>query len=192
MTNYTKNHPALSRFFDNLPNYPLCTDKLEAGCRRSPKHVAINRRYIELNKKNHSITYLPYDCDSPIGMLMWHIRSLPPPTLSVSNWGNFRSHLTWELEIPVHLGGNASQKAINYLDVVRRGFTQALDADPSFGGLLTKNPFSDFWFVDPYDKVYDLDELAEAVRDITLPKGSARHVMLGNGVDRKPNHGYAL
>jgi len=170
MTNYNKNHPALSRFFDNLPNYPLCTDKLEAGCRRSPKHVAINRRYIELNKKNHSITYLPYDCDSPIGLLMWHIRSLPPPTLSVSNWDNFRSHLTWELATSVHLGGNASQRAINYLDVVRRGFTQALDADPSFGGLLSKNPLSDFWFVDPYDKVYDLDELAEAVQDIVLPK----------------------
>ena len=62
---------------------------------------------------------------------MWHIRSLPPPTLSVSNWGNLRSHLTWELETSVHLGGkNPSQKAINYLDVVRRGFTQALDADP--------------------------------------------------------------
>ena len=171
MTNYNKDHPALSRFFENLPDYPRCTDKLEAGCRRSPKHVAIKRRYIELNKENYSVTYLPYDCDSPIGMLMWHIRSLPPPTLSVSNWDNFRSHLTWELSIPVHLGGkNPSQRAINYLDVVRRGFTQALDADPSFGGLLTKNPFSDFWFVDPYDKVYDLDELAEAVRDITLPK----------------------
>ena len=178
MENYTSNHPALSRFFENLPDYPLCTDKLEAGCRRSPKHVAINRRYIELNKKNHSITYLPYDCDSPIGMLMWHIRSLPPPTLSVSNWDNFRSHLTWELETSVHLGGNASQKAINYLDVVRRGFTQALDADPSFGGLLTKNPFSDFWFVDPYDKVYDLDELAEAVRDITLPKKPSKKKLI--------------
>ena len=170
MTNYNKDHPALSRFFENLPNYPRGTDSLKAGCRRSPKHVAIKRRYIELNKENYSVTYLPYDCDSPIGMLMWHIRSLPPPTLSVSNWDNFRSHLTWELETSVHLGGNASQRAINYLDVVRRGFTQALDADPSFGGLLSKNPLSDFWFVDAYDRVYDLDELAEAVRDITLPK----------------------
>ncbi|MCH8293440.1 replication initiation protein, partial [Candidatus Poribacteria bacterium] len=101
MTNYNKNHPALSRFFENLPNYPRCTDNLKAGCRKCPKHIAIKRRYIELNKENYSVTYLPYDCDSPIGMLMWHIRSLPPPTLSVSNWDNFRSHLTWELSMPV-------------------------------------------------------------------------------------------
>ena len=179
MTNYNKDHPALSRFFENLPDYPRCTDSLKAGCRKCPKHIAIKRRYISLNKENYSVTYLPYDCDSPIGLLMWHIRSLPPPTLSVSNWDNFRSHLTWELSIPVHLGGkNPSQRAINYLDVVRRGFTQALDADPSFGGLLSKNPLSDFWFVDPYDKVYDLDELAEAVRDITLPKKPSKKKLI--------------
>ena len=170
MINYNKDHPALSRFFDNLPNYPRCTDSLKAGCRKCPKAAAIKRRYIELNKENYSVTYLPYDCDSPIGLLMWHIRSLPPPTLSVSNWDNFRSHLTWELETSVHLGGNASQRAINYLDFIRTSYTQILEADVSYGGLLTKNPFSDFWYVAAYDRVYDLDELAEAVRDITLPK----------------------
>ena len=58
MANCTELSPEFARFFQNIPDYPHCTDKLEAGCRQAPKHVAINRRYIQYNKPNYSHSYL--------------------------------------------------------------------------------------------------------------------------------------
>ena len=63
MSNYTTGNPVFTRFFDKLPDYPYCTDKLEAGCRQAPKHVAVKRRYIQPNKPNYSHAYLNLDCD---------------------------------------------------------------------------------------------------------------------------------
>ena len=50
MVNYNELSPVFARFFENLPEYPHCTDYLKAGCRQAPKRVAINRKYIEVNK----------------------------------------------------------------------------------------------------------------------------------------------
>jgi len=166
MSNYTTGNPVFTRFFDKLPDYPHCTDKLEAGCRQAPKHVAVKRRYIQPNKPNYSHAYLNLDCDYAGVYYASRDLDLPAATLCVSNRNNGRGHLDFELSTPVHLGGNASSKAIRYLDVIRRGLTRAFYADASFSGFLTKNPLSDFWQVSTWDVTYTLDELAEALREI--------------------------
>ena len=74
MQNYSIENPVLERFFENLPDYPHCTDQLEAGCRQCPKPVAVKRRYIELNKPNYLYTYLPLDCDYEGAGVAWEDR----------------------------------------------------------------------------------------------------------------------
>lgn len=167
MFNYTTENPVFSRFFEKIPDYPHCTDQLEAGCRQCPKHVAIKRRYIQCNRPNYSHNYLTCDCDYEGSSLAWHDLDLPPPTFVVVSPENAHSHIKYELTVPVHLGGNASLKAIRYLDVIRKGYIKALDADPSFNEFLSKNPLSDSWRVFSYDVTYDLDRLAEPLRDIS-------------------------
>jgi hypothetical protein len=167
MSNYITGNPVFSRFFQNLPDYPHCTDKLEAGCRQAPKHVAIKRRYIQLNKPNYSHTYLTLDCDYEGSSLSWYDYDLPTPTFVVINPENGHSHICHELTTPVHLGSNASQKAVRYLDVIRKGYIKALDADPSFTEFLSKNPLSKSWHVLSCNVTYDLDRLAEPLREIS-------------------------
>lgn len=167
MSNYNTENPVFSRFFLNIPDYPHCTDHLEAGCRQCPKRVAIKRRYIEFNKPNYSYTYMTCDLDYEGSSLAWYDLDLPTPTFVVVNPGNAHSHTTYELATPVHLGGNASLKAIRYLDVIRKGYLLALDADPTFGELMSKNPLSDSWYVDSCNVTYELDRLAEPLREIS-------------------------
>ena len=161
------NNNAYIRLFENLPEYPRCTDDLQAGTRKCPKAIAIKRRYIQLNKENYSHTYINHDLDYRGAAFGWCDADLPPPTFCVINPDNAHAHTTYELEVPVHLGGNASENAIYYLHVVVQGYTTALDADPTYGGYLTKNPFSDTWGVHVNDITYDLDRLAEPLRDIS-------------------------
>lgn len=165
MENYTPSHPVLSRFFASIPDYPRCTDSLKAGCRKCPKHYAIKRRYIEFNKPNYSRTYFLFDCDYPGADWAWYDLDLPAPTICVTNRSNKHAHLDYELSTPVHLGGNASKKAIYYADVIYIGFRRRLNADGSYGGLLSLNPLSDHWLVSVWNRTYELDELSESVRE---------------------------
>lgn len=161
--------PAIrERFYTALSDYPRCTDSLLAGHRKCPKDVAIKRRYLELNRENYWIKYLTFDCDSPGAALAWSDLDLPAPTICVVTRQNRHAHLTYELATPVHLGGNPSRKATYYLEVIRQGYTKALEADDTYGGLLSKNPLSSFWDVFGCDQSYDLDELAEPLRDISF------------------------
>ena len=58
-------------------------------------------------------------------------------------------------------------RAIRYLDVIRKGYIKAFDADPSFNEFISKNPLSSAWRVFSCDVTYDLDELAEPLREIS-------------------------
>lgn len=161
--------PAIrERFYTALSDYPRCTDSLLAGHRKCPKDVAIKRRYLELNRENYWCKYLTFDCDSPGAALAWSDLNLPAPTFCVMTRQNGHAHLTYELKTPVHLGGDYSQKATYYLLVIKQGYTKALEADDTYGGLLSKNPLSSFWEVFGCDVTYDLDELAEPLREISF------------------------
>jgi len=173
MTHYNTENAQFSRFFDNLADYPHCTDSLKAGCRQAPKEVAAKRRYIEHNKPNYSLTYMGLDLDYEWSAWAWYDENLPAPTFAAVNPENAHCLMVYEVKTPVHLGGNASEAAIRYFYAVRQGYIKALDGDPSFTGFLSKNPLSDAWRVLSYDVRYDLDELAEPLRDVTLEEIAA-------------------
>lgn len=159
--------PVFQRFYDALPDRPRATDYLEVGSLPCPKIAAIQRRYIQFNKKNYWVKYLTYDLDYEGSSLAWYDLDLPAPTLITINPSNGHAHLSYELDTPVHLGGHPSRKAIYYLEVIRQGYTQALQADTAYTGLLSKNPLSNHWEVQAYDVVYDLFRLAEPLRSIS-------------------------
>ncbi len=160
--------PVFERFYDALPDRPRATDYLEVGSLPCPKIVAVKRRYIQFNKKNYWVKFLTYDCDYEGAGFVWYEEDLPAPTFIIINKKNGHAHLTYELEIPIHLAGkNPSTKAIYYLEVVRQAYTTAFQADTAYTGLLSKNPFSNHWRVQVYDEVYDLDRLAEPLRSIS-------------------------
>lgn len=159
MSNYTIENPVFSRFVENIPDYPHCTDKLEAGCKQAPKQVAVKRRYIQFNKPNYSHAYLNFDLDYEGAGIAWHDLDLLCPTFSVINPENAHSLTAYELTTPVHLGKHSSERAIRYLDVVRKGYIKKFDADPSFNEFLSKNPLSPAWHVFSCNVTYDLDEL---------------------------------
>ena len=159
--------PVFERFYDALPDRPRATDYLEAGSLPCPKMVAVKRKFIQFNKKNYWVKFLTYDLDFDGAGFVWYEEDLPAPTFIVINKTNGHAHLTYELEIPIHLGGNASKKAIYYLEVIRQAYTNTLHADLTFTGFLSKNPFSNHWRVQVYDVAYDLDRLAEPLRSIS-------------------------
>jgi len=159
--------PVFQRFYDALPDRPRATDYLEVGSLPCPKIAAIQRRYIQFNKKNYWVKYLTYDLDYEGSSLAWYDLDLPAPTLITINPSNGHAHLSYELDTPVHLGGHPSRKAIYYLLVIRQGYTQALQADTAYTGLLSKNPLSNHWEVQASDVVYDLFRLAEPLRSIS-------------------------
>ena len=167
MVNYNELSPVFARFFQNIPDYPHCTDKLEAGCRQAPKHVAISRRFIQYNRPNYSHSYLGLDLDYEGAGVAWDDRDLPCPTFSIVNPENAHSLTAYEFTTPVHLGKHSSERAIRYLDVIRKGYIKAFDADPSFNEFISKNPLSPAWRVFSCDVTYDLDELAEPLREIS-------------------------
>ena len=104
--------PVFERFYDALPDRPRATDYLEAGSLPCPKMVAVKRKFIQFNKKNYWVKFLTYDLDFDGAGFVWYEEDLPAPTFIVINKTNGHAHLTYELEIPIHLGGNASKKAI--------------------------------------------------------------------------------
>ncbi|BCX89989.1 plasmid replicase (plasmid) [Methylomarinovum tepidoasis] len=61
-------------------------------------------------------------------------------------------------------GLNARDTPMRYLAAIESAFTATLEADPGFGGLLTKNPAYPLWHVLRGPRIgYELNELAEWV-----------------------------
>ena len=118
--------PAFQRFFDALPDRPRATDYLEVGLLSCSKITAIKRRYIQFNKKNYSCKLLTYDCDHEGPSFAWDDANLPAPTIIAINRANGHAHLTYELEVLVHLGGDPSRKVIYYLEIIHDKYTNNL------------------------------------------------------------------
>jgi hypothetical protein len=77
---------------------------------------------------------------------------------------NGHAHCVWGIEAPVLLDKPDRQKPVRYLAAVESAYRAALDADPSYGGLLTKNPCHGHWrtYWGRYG-IYGLHELADYV-----------------------------
>ena len=154
--------PVYSRFFDNLPLKPYCTNDLSYGLKIRPKQSAIRMSYIQPNFP-FIIIYLMFDVDRDEAGASWIDAGLPKPTFIVVNLANGHAHLIYELLTPVLLWENASPKPIAYLDAIRRAYAQVLGADLGYSSLITKNPSHRTWYTFAYSLQYELGELADYV-----------------------------
>jgi len=153
-----------NRLFNNLPDKPYCSNNLKQGLIIRTKKTAFEKYiYIQLNKY-YAICYLTFDIDREGAGAEWYFElDLPAPTFVTINPENLHAHLVYELFTPVLLWENARQKPIEWLNAVRRAWTEALGADVGYNGLISKNPNSSHWHILDFNARYDLGELSEAV-----------------------------
>ena len=158
----------LEILYQSLPNKPYCTDDLGfLSIRR--KDTAVRKRYIQHNPPS-MVHSLVFDIDHPTAVLSWADENLPPPTWSSQNPQNGHAHIGYLLKTPVCTSDKASRKAIKYLDVIRYGFAEKLQADMGYSGLITKNPYHQDWRTEiwTYER-YELDYLADFINVDKLP-----------------------
>lgn len=153
----------LDLFERRIPHRPYATDHLGPGLRRMSPQQALRHRHLEVNPPSVRF-WLLFDIDQPMGAMSWDFAGLPEPAWTAQNTSNGHAHVAWGLEAPVLLDKPARQKPVRYLAAVESAYRAAMDADPSYGGLLTKNPLSPHWrtYWGQYG-IYGLDELAEYV-----------------------------
>jgi len=153
-----------NRLFNNLPDKPYCSNNLKQGLLIRTKKTAFEKYiYIQLNKY-YAICYLTFDVDREGAGAEWRFElDLPAPTFITINPENLYAHLVYELFTPVLLWENARQKPIEWLNAIRRAWTEALRADAGYNGLISKNPNHSQWKILDFNARYELAELSEAV-----------------------------
>lgn len=166
------------------PKNPYCTQALEWGVRPRSLKGAIRRPYLQANPPNLRVWSI-YDLDRPGAALAWQDGiGLPEPSWISINPKNKHAHLAWGLSVPVLVESPDARRApIRYLAAVEAAFRMRLQADPSYSGLITKNPGHPMWSTLRGPKeFYDLAYLAEWV-DLPkyLPKQGVRVEEIGLG-----------
>lgn len=157
----------LELFENNLPHKPYCSDDLELGLLIRAKKQAVSRRIIQHNKPAE-VRWLVFDCDYPDALGKVEFNNLPAPNLLVSNPKNGHSHLFYGLEIPVIRTDAGRADPLRYLAAIEFAMCLALEADPSYAGLVAKNPLHTHWRTTTHNpNCYELGELAEY---LTIPK----------------------
>ena len=152
------------------PRKPYCTDDLTEGLRIRPLKTAFEKRYLQHNPP-HLKSFLVFDIDRPGAAYAWEKARLPTPTWVAQNTENGHAHIAYGLKTPVLVDADKARQApMRYLKAIESAYRDRLDADPSYGGFITKNPrhrdWLDIW--ESTRRLYDLDELAEYV-DLTKP-----------------------
>lgn len=125
---------------------------------------------------------MTFDLDYEMSFLADDFADLPTAHMKVRNNANGHTHLTYFLETPVFIAGNARLAPMRYFSAIESHYRERLNADPRYTGLITKNPFSKQWFTAWADKEpYSLDYLAEFVREDTTPEKAKKLVSYGIG-----------
>lgn len=172
----------LELFEQRFPRKPYCTDDLSDGLSIRPRKTAFGRRYIQANPPTLRF-WMIHDVDREQAALAWEDAHLPEPSWTTVNTRNGHAHLAWGISAPVLTSDAARQKPLRYLAAVESAYRLALQADPGFSGLITKNPrhstWRTFWGRTPFR---DLGELADWV-DLPkhLPKRGAKPEKVGLG-----------
>ena len=160
------------------PHYPYATNDLAEGLYRHPRDQALTMRHIQHSHEN-LLNVFVVDVDTPDAALraVSSKGSHPHPHWVAENPANGHAHVAWVLREPVTRTVYASRKATAYADAVAFGLRRALDGDRSYGGLLTKNPYSDAWRVETFPtEGYDLDQLAATLGPNMPPRGFRHRV----------------
>lgn len=148
---------------NRLPYRPYCTDDLAFGIKPNNLQKALEKSYIQINPPSQCF-WLIFDVDHSLGAFAWEKANLPPPCWVAVNPENGHSHIVYALKHPVTTSEFAHKKPLQYLAAIEQGFISALNSDPNYVGLITKNPTSNKWHVfGVLNHSYELDELAEWV-----------------------------
>ncbi len=158
-------HPVLQDFVKNLPFKPYSSDDLSFGLKISNAKRALKRSYIQSNPRD-MIYRITIDVDHDNAVFAAYDANIVEPTFIVKNkYKNFgRAHLHYDLAVPVCRSDNANRHPIQYLAAIEAALIKALNGDPDYVGLVTKNPFSsDYECIVGEGKSYTLEELAECL-----------------------------
>lgn len=155
----------------------LCSNNLEYGVKVRRKDYAIKHKYIQFN--DHFIKFLVLDIDRKDCFWDWDYQNLPAPHFVVANPENGHCHYIYALATPICRTNNARKEPLEYFAKIQQAYTKALNADPNFAGLLTKNPNSEKWRVSQFaTEPYTLAYLADFVE---LPKKILKREATGEG-----------
>ena len=102
------------------------------------------------------------DIDRQVNSGYFEKHHAPQPNRLVINQKNGHAHALYFLAAGVCRTSAARLKPLRYLSALEGALCRQLDADPSFAGLVTKNPVHDSWeTLVVHDHQYSLAELAE-------------------------------
>ena len=167
-----------------LPRRPLATDDPTTGLTRTSRTLALDRRLIETNPAALT-SLLAVDVDHPDALIraLWD-RADWLPTVVTENPGNGHAHAIWALTAPVATTEYAHRRPLALAAAVTEGLRRSVDGDPSYGGLITKNPLNQDWIAHwVTSHTYGLNELAGHLDDADLmPPASWRRARRRNPV----------
>ena len=147
-------------FKDRLPVSPYHTNDFQRGLKIAGVEHAIKCKYIQPNGPTHKYWFV-FDIDSPDALYGWHDAGAPPPNMVVINPKNNRGHLIYGLKVPVRTASDGRLKPLRYAAAIEAALVNTLKADPSYVGLVCKNPLSEDWIIHVWEEqLYDLDGLA--------------------------------
>jgi len=160
---------------DRLPHRPYCTDWLESGLVIRGQDQALQKRYIQANP--HSLIYrLVFDLDRPDAATDWMGRGVAAPSWIAENPENEHAHVGYEIEVPICKTENARTHPLRYAAAIERAYSERLEADVGYSGLIMKNPLHKDWRLYQFrETFYDLPELASHV-DLNTKKRLSKDV----------------
>jgi hypothetical protein len=151
----------LSLLTDRLPRRPYCSDDLQYGVRIRSLKAALTMPYLQVNPP-HLRMWMLFDVDREGAAIAWEDANLPAPAWAAVNRLNGHAHLAYGLSAPVLMAENARREPIRFLQGIEGAYRVALQADPGYSGLITKNPQHPLWRVLYGDaRLWELGELAE-------------------------------
>lgn len=167
-----------------LPRRPLATDDPTTGLTRTSRTLALDRRLIETNPAALT-SLLAVDVDHPDALIraLWD-RADWLPTVVTENPTSGHAHAIWALTAPVATTEYAHRRPLALAAAVTEGLRRSVDGDPSYGGLITKNPLNQDWIAHwVTNHTYGLKELAGHLDDADLmPPTSWRRARRRNPV----------
>lgn len=175
----------LDLFYSGLPKRPYATDGLGSRLLITSRRRAVRRQYIQVNPPWMRM-FPVFDIDRPAAALAWEDALLPPPLWTAVNRENGHAHSAWCLESPVLLGAADRPEPMRYLCAVESCMREGMQADASYGGLLTKNPLNPHWMALWGPAIaYDLGALAQYLPDLEKhkPRGRPERAGIGRNVD---------
>lgn len=158
-------------YFTSLPNKPYCTNDL-GSLRILPKDRASSFNYVQHNSI-YTLSWLVYDVDRYSATYDWDDLHAPPPNFAVMNPSNGHAHLFYGLDRSINLHYTAKDSPIRFAASIDSALRQKLEADRSYGGLISKNPMVETWKTLYFQKnLYDLSWLADYIDIPTSKQGT--------------------